>query len=132
MWSNVAASARPSYWIRCSPRRCGTHSGDTWGRTENKRGRTENSEKEEDEEEDASWESLGALLGPSGSFVGAFWVPLGGFLGAFLGLLGAVEGSLGGSLAVWAFLARRNLSWVALGQVGGLLGRFSARPYWAS
>ena len=52
---------------------------------------------DQEEEEEASWEPLGALLGPPGSFLGASWRPLGGLLGASWKVLAASFGPLGPS-----------------------------------
>ena len=86
-------------------------------------------EDEEEEDEEASWEPLGALLG---GFLGASWEALGS-------LQGASGGSLGGSLAIvgrsWPVWRRRKPSWdlllAYLGPSWGASGP-SWRPSWAS
>ena len=65
-----------------------------------------------EEEEEASWEPLGALLGPPGSFLGASWRPLGGLLGPLGGLWGLLGGLFG---RLVAFLARLTPSEAVLG-----------------
>ena len=116
------ARAWPSYWTMCSASRCGNPSGNTWGwKRKWRRGRNK------EEEEEASWEPLGALLGPPGSFLGASWRPLGGLLGP-LGRLRRLFGGLFGRLR--AFLARLTPSEAVLGaslnRLGAFLGRLAS------
>ena len=112
MWPKVGPELAQTI-RRCVPRDVveslrGTHRG-----RKRRRGRVRKKEEEEqEEEEEASWEPLGALLGPPGSFLGASWRPLGGLLGPLGGLWGLLGGLFG---RLRAFPARLTPSEAVLG-----------------